>query len=75
MLPVVQHEVAGWQARQRYLRGLFAGGTFCYQAQQVLREALAKQLGRVAPQAFPFPATRCDRVVAGVMARILGGTD
>jgi succinyl-CoA synthetase alpha subunit len=30
-----------WGARpeQRYLRGIFAGGTFCYQAQQVLRQA------------------------------------
>lgn len=24
---------------QRYIRGLFAGGTFCYQAQQILQEA------------------------------------
>lgn len=29
--------VAGWLPHQRYLRGLFAGGTFCYQSQQVLR--------------------------------------
>jgi FdrA protein len=28
-----------WSAGQRFLRGLFAGGTFCYQAQQVLRDA------------------------------------
>jgi RNA polymerase sigma-70 factor (ECF subfamily) len=42
-----------------------------HRARAALREALAKQLGRVAPEAFPFPATRCDRVVAGVMARIL----
>ena len=26
-------------ARQRYLRGLFAGGTLCYQSQQILRQA------------------------------------
>ncbi len=26
-------------ARQRFLRGLFAGGTFCYQSQQILRRA------------------------------------
>ena len=26
-------------ARQRYLRGLFAGGTFCYQSQQILSRA------------------------------------
>lgn len=24
---------------QRYIRGIFAGGTFCYQAQQILRDA------------------------------------
>ena len=28
-----------WSAEQRFLRGLFAGGTFCYQAQQVLQDA------------------------------------
>ena len=28
-----------WSAGQRYVRGLFAGGTFCYQAQQVLQDA------------------------------------
>ena len=32
-------ESAGWSGEQRYLRGLFAGGTFCYQSQQILREA------------------------------------
>jgi len=26
-------------SEQRYVRGVFAGGTFCYQAQQVLRDA------------------------------------
>ncbi len=25
-----------WSARQKYVRGVFAGGTFCYQAQQIL---------------------------------------
>ncbi len=30
---------ADWEPEQRYLRGLFAGGTFCYQAQQILNEA------------------------------------
>ncbi len=29
----------GWTPEQRYLRGLFAGGTFCYQSQQILTEA------------------------------------
>ncbi len=32
-------EVQQWLPGQRYLRGLFAGGTFCYQAQQVLSSA------------------------------------
>jgi succinyl-CoA synthetase alpha subunit len=30
---------AGWSKEMRYLRGLFAGGTFCYQAQQILTGA------------------------------------
>ena len=30
---------AGWKVEQKYLRGVFAGGTFCYQAQQILRDA------------------------------------
>jgi FdrA protein len=28
-----------WSLEQRFLRGLFAGGTFCYQSQQILGEA------------------------------------
>ena len=32
-------ERAGWSPAQRYLRGIFAGGTFCYQAQQILQAA------------------------------------
>jgi succinyl-CoA synthetase alpha subunit len=32
-------EVQGWLPEQRYLRGLFSGGTFCYQAQQVLQSS------------------------------------
>jgi FdrA protein len=35
----VEQEVGGWLPEQRYLRGLFAGGTFCFQAQQVLQDA------------------------------------
>jgi len=27
-----------WSAAQKYLRGVFAGGTFCYQAQQIMQE-------------------------------------
>jgi FdrA protein len=29
----------GWTSDQKFLRGVFAGGTFCYQAQQVLGDA------------------------------------
>jgi FdrA protein len=35
----IENEVRKWLPAQRYLRGLFAGGTFCYQAQQVLQNA------------------------------------
>ena len=31
--------VQSWLPEQRYVRGLYAGGTFCFQAQQVLQEA------------------------------------
>jgi FdrA protein len=31
-------ETAGMAPAQRYLRGLFSGGTFCYQAQAVMRD-------------------------------------
>ena len=34
-----EREQAGWSPEQRYVRGIFAGGTFCYQAQQILRDA------------------------------------
>jgi succinyl-CoA synthetase alpha subunit len=27
-----------WSARQKYVRGVFAGGTFCYQTQQLLQD-------------------------------------
>ena len=29
----------GWSPEQKYVRGIFAGGTFCYQSQQILRAA------------------------------------
>ena len=32
-------EKAAWSSGQKYVRGLFAGGTFCYQSQQIFREA------------------------------------
>lgn len=35
----LQKEAKAWLPQQCYLRGLFAGGTFCYQAQQVLQDA------------------------------------
>lgn len=34
----IQGERRGKKPSQKFLRGLFAGGTFCYQAQQILRE-------------------------------------
>ena len=36
----------------------------------VLRHDLAERAGIIAPEAFRFPQTRCDRVVAAVFARI-----
>ena len=35
----MKRKSGGWLPEQRYLRGLFAGGTFCFQAQQVLQDA------------------------------------
>lgn len=32
-------EMASWSSGQKYIRGLFAGGTFCYQSQQIFRDA------------------------------------
>jgi FdrA protein len=32
-------ETRAWAPEQQYLRGLFAGGTFCYQTQHILRDA------------------------------------
>jgi FdrA protein len=36
---LILKERAGMKSGQKYIRGIFAGGTFCYQAQQVLQEA------------------------------------
>lgn len=36
---LAHREKTRWGAGQKYLRGLFAGGTLCYQAQQILLEA------------------------------------
>lgn len=38
-LKVLAAEKAAWSSEQRYLRGILAGGTFCYQSQQILRKA------------------------------------
>jgi len=32
-------EKAAWSPEQKHLRGLFAGGTFCYQTQHILKQA------------------------------------
>lgn len=38
-LDLIHAARSGWSKEQKYLRGVFAGGTFCYQAQQILRDA------------------------------------
>ena len=38
-LELISQEKAAWGSEQKYLRGLFAGGTFCYQSQQIFRDA------------------------------------
>jgi succinyl-CoA synthetase alpha subunit len=38
-LDLASSERARWSPGQKYLRGLFAGGTFCYQSQQILGAA------------------------------------
>ncbi len=35
----IKNERKLWSPEQKYLRGIFAGGTFCYQSQQILRDA------------------------------------
>ncbi len=42
-----------------------------HRARAALRDALTREVGRNAKDAFPFPAHRCDRVVQAVLARIL----
>lgn len=41
-----------------------------HRARARLRDDLERRLGQTAPGAFSFAAERCDRVVAGVLARI-----
>jgi FdrA protein len=38
-LEAIEIERARWSPEQKYIRGIFAGGTFCYQSQQILRDA------------------------------------
>jgi RNA polymerase sigma-70 factor (ECF subfamily) len=40
-------------------------------ARVMLREALLERAGVTFENLFPFPATRCNRVVAAVMEKIL----
>ena len=44
--------------------------TRLHRARAMLRRSVSSRLGIVAPGAFEFPAVRCDRVVAAVLARI-----
>ncbi len=34
----IEQEKGKWDKKQKYLRGIFAGGTFCYQSQQILKD-------------------------------------
>jgi FdrA protein len=38
-MTTIQKEKKDWSPEQKYLRGILAGGTFCYQSQQILRDA------------------------------------
>jgi RNA polymerase sigma-70 factor (ECF subfamily) len=44
--------------------------TRLHRARALIRRAVAAEIGVAAPEIFQFPATRCDRVVAAVLARI-----
>jgi FdrA protein len=48
-----------YSPEQKYLRGVFAGGTFCYQAQQILKNAGIKVYSN-APIETPFKLTHPD---------------
>jgi RNA polymerase sigma-70 factor, ECF subfamily len=41
-----------------------------FRARAQLRESLEHEIDRTTPEAFPFHLSRCDRVVAGVLAKI-----
>ncbi len=38
-MEILSAERAAWSAEQKYLRGILAGGTFCFQSQQILRKS------------------------------------
>lgn len=38
-LKTLSQEKAAWSPEQKYLRGILAGGTFCFQSQLIMREA------------------------------------
>src|SRR5262245_15198521 len=44
--------------------------TRLHRAKRLLRDQLDRRLGPAATEVYPFHLSRCDRVVAGVMARI-----
>src|SRR5262249_10854779 len=44
--------------------------TRLHRARAMVRRAVTTRLGAVSPEAFQFPATRCDRVVAAVLDRL-----
>jgi RNA polymerase sigma-70 factor, ECF subfamily len=44
--------------------------TRLHRAKRILRDQLDRRLGPAAREAYPFHLSRCDRVVAGVMAKI-----
>jgi succinyl-CoA synthetase alpha subunit len=39
VLAAIRKEKQAWSPEQKYLRGILAGGTFCYQSQQILIDA------------------------------------
>jgi RNA polymerase sigma-70 factor (ECF subfamily) len=44
-----------------------------FRARGLLRESLARDLDEAVPDAFAFAGARCDRIVAGVLARLVPG--
>ena len=55
---LIQKERSGKTSAQKFIRGLFAGGTFCYQAQQIFREQgleVYSHVCRRGTRSFPIP--------------------